>query len=318
MVGTFDKIDYRLRPAKHAERAMLLDLYRRLRFSPIQDYQYVGFGSVAFVDFRMVHRALGIRDMTSIEYTDDPVVQSRFVKNRPFGHVDLRFGMSSDVLPTLDFRRPSLVWLDYDQPARRSMANDIAIVAKEAPSGTFVAVTFTNDFPLDAAKAATQLGHLRDGFPEFVAADDKPIRFQGQKNYGEFVRSTFGALFETALANADAGKSDPLDRRSAKQVCFIKYRDGAHMATIGWVIVAERDLPLFDECGLPALTFYSPAAEAFRIDLPKITPMEAREMELSLPSPQTDPALDWLPTEQREIFARNYRYLPNFAPVEAL
>lgn len=61
MAGSFNKIDYRLRPAKHAERVMLCDLLRRMRFSSLESYQYVGFGSVAFVDFRMIHRALGIK-----------------------------------------------------------------------------------------------------------------------------------------------------------------------------------------------------------------------------------------------------------------
>ena len=67
MPGTFKKIDYRLRPAKHAERVMLVDLFRRMRFAPIETYQYIGFGSVAFVDFRMVHKELGIKGLVSIE-----------------------------------------------------------------------------------------------------------------------------------------------------------------------------------------------------------------------------------------------------------
>src|ERR1700712_3390037 len=71
LAGSFKKIDYRLRPAKHAERVMLCDLFRRMRFSPPETYQYVGFGSVAFIDFRLVHRTLGIRQMISIEETSD-------------------------------------------------------------------------------------------------------------------------------------------------------------------------------------------------------------------------------------------------------
>ena len=52
MSRSFERIDYSLRPAKHAERRMLCDVFRRLKpFGPVEDYVYVGFGSVWFSDF---------------------------------------------------------------------------------------------------------------------------------------------------------------------------------------------------------------------------------------------------------------------------
>lgn len=315
MVGSFKNIDYRLRPAKHAERAMLLDLYKNMRFAPVRDYQYVGFGSVAFVDFRMVHRALGIDSLYSIEGTNDFDEQTRFEKNKPYESIDLRFGSSSAVLPELDFSRHSIVWLDYDNAARRSMATDLGTVATNAKSGTFVAITFTNLFPAKKAASEKALQHLKDGFPEFVAHDAKAEMFQGKK-YAEFVRTTFSALLQTALSDADAGIRDPLDKRTAFQVCFFKYRDGAPMATLGWLIVSERDLPQFELCDLEALPFYRDGDRAFSIEIPKVTPFEVREMERRLPSPEDSVDLTWIPLEERQQFARLYRYLPNFAPVE--
>lgn len=317
MVGTFNSIDYRLRPAKHAERTMLIDLYKRLRFAPIEEYQYVGFGSVAFVDFRMVHRALGIQDLLSIEATEDEGEQRRFEHNKPYDSIDLRFGHSSAVLPEIDFERRSLVWLDYDQPARRSMATDLASVAGKAKSGTFVAITFTNDFPTQTKAADRALGHLKTGFPEFVPHDAKAISYQGSK-YAEFVRSTFGSLLNTALSDADAGSPNPGKKRAAIQVCYIKYKDGAQMATIGWIIVADEDQDKFDLCRLEALPFYSPGDQAFKIVMPKVTPFEIREMERRLPEPHAAADLDWIPDPERSAFAKLYRYLPNFAPVESV
>lgn len=317
MVGTFTKIDYRLRPAKHAERSMLIDLFKRLRFAPVESYQYVGFGSVAFVDFRMVHRSLGIRKLISIEAAEDPVEQERFARNKPFGSIDLHFGHSNAVLPKLDFKCRSLVWLDYDNSATRSMANDISTVARDAHSGTFIGFTFTNQFPLAVKQAEKAWGWLRDGFPEYVPAGSKPLDFQGAK-YAEFVRSTFSDLLGKTLEDADAGKADPLDHRRAVQVCFIKYKDGVEMATVGWLIVAVRDVSRLDDCALAALPFHTPGKQPFRVDMPKVTPLEIREMELRLPAPEASVELSWLPENERRIFARNYRYLPNFAPVEAV
>ncbi len=296
---------------------MLVDLYKRLRFAPIEDYQYVGFGSVAFVDFRMVHRSLGIDELVSIEGTDDDAEKIRFSQNKPYDRIDLRFGHSNTILPQVDFDRHSLVWLDYDERARRYMANDLASVANKAKSGTFIAMTFTNDFPAEKDAAAKALGFLKEGFPEFVPDDAKAISYQGPK-YAEFVRTTFGSLLDTALKDADAGNPDPLAKRVAFQVCYFKYKDNAQMATIGWVIVSERDLDTFELCRLEALPFFRPSSDAFRISIPKVTPLEIREMERCLPDPDAAPELSWIPSEERVAFARSYRYLPSFAPVEAV
>ena len=63
MVDSFRRIDYSLRPAKHAERRMLCDVFRRLtHFQPVETYCYVGFGSVWFSDFVLFHRALGVSE----------------------------------------------------------------------------------------------------------------------------------------------------------------------------------------------------------------------------------------------------------------
>jgi hypothetical protein len=296
---------------------MLIDLYKHLRFAPLEEYQYVGLGSVAFVDFRMVHRSLGIDTLLSIEGTDDPLEQARFVRNKPYDQIDLRFGHSSQVLPYIDFQRHSLVWLDYDNTARRSMVNDLATVAAKAKSGTFLALTFTNSFPTEGKAAVTALAHLKEGFPEFVPDDAQPLAYQGPR-YAEFVRSVFGALLDTALADADAGVPDPLDRRYAFQVCYFKYKDGMQMATIGWIVVSERDIPTFELCRLEALPFYRSGKRAFTINIPKVTPLEIREMERRLPSPETSDDLNWIPEDERRSFAQTYRYLPSFASVEAI
>ena len=68
MTASFRKIDYRVRPAKHAERMMMCEAFARLgAFDELPSYQYVGLGSVYFVDFLLFHRILGIRDMVNIE-----------------------------------------------------------------------------------------------------------------------------------------------------------------------------------------------------------------------------------------------------------
>lgn len=314
MAGSFNKIDYRLRPAKHAERVMLCDLLRRMRFASLESYQYVGFGSVAFVDFRMIHRALGIKEMLSIEGSDDDAEQERFRKNKPYDGLKLEFGNSSSVLPNIDFEKKSIVWLDYDDLLTRSMATDLGIVARNIVSGSFLGVTFTADFPADRATRDGALDRLKAQFPEFVPEDAKAGQFVGP-GIAEFGRATLGALLGKALEDADAGR--PSDqKRQAIQVCFFRYADGAPMATVGWIVVAAADLDAFEASNLQALPFYRSGSDSFRIRMPLVTPYEIREMERTLPDLDAAANLNWIPLKERKAFGDIYRYLPHFAVME--
>ena len=119
MSASFKRIDYSLRPAKHAERRMLCDVFRRLRpFGRVEDYVYVGFGSVWFSDFSLFHRALGIRDMISIEAAD--TAKERIEANKPF-RIPVDYRTSNDALPDLDWLRNQFLWLDYDDPMSTDM-----------------------------------------------------------------------------------------------------------------------------------------------------------------------------------------------------
>ncbi len=317
MAGSFKKIDYRLRPAKHAERIMLIDLFKRMRFAPIETYQYIGFGSVAFIDFRMVHKALGIKDLISIEDTDDRHEKDRFRHNNPYEGLLLHFGNSNEVLPKINLKKQSLVWLDYDGSLSKSMANDLAIVGRNVPSGSFVAVTFPAFIQPTGPSRETELNRLKEEFPDFLKEHDKATELDGPK-YARFGRSVLGALLEKAVSDADAGHQDPEQIRSVKQICFFKYRDGIPMATIGWLIISKSDAETFDMCNFDDLNYVRTGNEPFQIKIPLITPLEVREMERRLPNLDTANDLNWIPKEERSNFLNVYRYLPHFASVEQI
>ena len=294
---------------------MLCDLFRRLRFHPMESYQYIGFGSVAFIDFRLVHRALGISTMVSIEGTEDPDEQTRFERNKPYEAVEMKFGHSADILPTLNFATPSLVWLDYDDLLIRGMATDLGTVALDLASGSFLGVTFTADFPTGKDSREKALSRYKEQFPEFLADDAKAGMFDGL-GIARFGSRVLGALLQTALDNADAGK-DPADQRRAHQVCFFTYRDGAPMATVGWIVAQEGDRAVLGACSLEALPFYRAADDPFRIKMPLVTPLEIHAMERALPDLVESAGVQWIPLSERQAFSEIYRYLPHFAALEA-
>lgn len=151
MAGSSERINYRLRPAKHIERKMLAEAIRRLsEFGSLTSYRYIGFGSFYFADFSLFHKGLGISNMMSIE--KDAKSRERFLFNKPFGCIDVRFGESSAVLPTLAWDVRSIVWLDYDGILDKNVLTDVRFFCGNAIGGSILVVSVNcQSDPTDAA-----------------------------------------------------------------------------------------------------------------------------------------------------------------------
>ena len=141
MKPSFQQINYSLRPAKHTERRMLCDIFRKAsHFHRLSDYTYVGFGGIEFSDFILFHRSLGIREMVSIERAHQTI--SRIEGNKPFNTIKIVGTSSSIALPKLSWEQPHILWLDNDDPLAPNMLLDVATVANHAASGSMLAVSF--------------------------------------------------------------------------------------------------------------------------------------------------------------------------------
>src|SRR4051812_32120603 len=114
MSRSYERINYALRPAKSVERKMMVEAFRRLsEFRLVDTYRYIGFGSTYFADFQLIHKSLNIQAMKSIER--DVENRARFEFNKPFRCIEMEFGESNLVLPTLPWADiPTIAWLDYD------------------------------------------------------------------------------------------------------------------------------------------------------------------------------------------------------------
>src|ERR1041385_6932589 len=111
---SFRQVFYDLRPAKQVERRMILETLQYLAEAgfALREYQYLGMGSIYFVDYLLLHRLLGMRHLCSVEVVARAERRVRF--NKPFADVEIQMGSIGDVLPTIDRDRPHFVWLDYD------------------------------------------------------------------------------------------------------------------------------------------------------------------------------------------------------------
>lgn len=170
-------------------------------------------------------------------------------------------------------------------------------------------------------RASTKLGaiqeaelvRLQNHFPEYITDETKPSELENA-GLASRARMAFSELFNRALSDADVLK-EPADKRTAEQVIYFRYRDGAPMCTIGWVIVSDNTRASFDASAFEGLQFHRSGEDAFVIRIPKVTPFEIREMERLLPNLE-DAEIEWIPPSDRRDFASLYRYLPTFGSVE--
>lgn len=322
MSASFKRIDYSLRPAKHAERRMLCDMFRRLKpFGPVENYVYVGFGSVWFSDFTLFHRALGIKDMVSIERAEN--ARDRIEDNKPFRiHVDYR--ASNNALPDLDWSRNLFLWLDYDDPLATEMLHDMRAVARRACSGTVLAVSVQ-------CQQAPQVAEARqDQSPGAPTALERFITAYGRERVPQAVAEDellgwqFGTLSrvmllqeiqaELAARNSGNQKADMLFH----PICEIEYEDGAKMTTIVGIFYAPDDESQLKDCHFETLDFLSEESSLIRISVPKLTLREFKKLESQLPLAQgASLNLGSIPIAEANKFAAFYRYLPNFAVLES-
>jgi hypothetical protein len=138
-------LDYRARPSKAIVRQMIVECCRRLRgMADLNQYQYIGFGGLEFLDFKLFHRTLGITRMISIENSGRT---DRFDFNRPFGSIEMRYGQASTELPLVDWDGLRIVWLDYEKTLIREVKRDCENVARWLKQGSVLIVTMNASAP---------------------------------------------------------------------------------------------------------------------------------------------------------------------------
>lgn len=323
MSHSFDKIDYSVRPAKYAERRMLRDVFRKLSpFQSLEEYHYVGLGSVWFSDYTLFHRSLGVRTMTSIEKALS--AKDRVNANRPF-RIEVKFGHTSGQLPKIDWTKRAFVWLDYDEAIRPEMLRDIQTVSKKLRSGSILAVTVKGG-------AAREIDQVRSEIDNGETADIKSAADRFANNFSDwsvgevtnldlegqiFARFSRRLIYSVIQQSVATRKATELGTLEDIRICDFEYADGAPMTTTVSLIVGEKEKDVVSLCQFDDLDFLMNSDDGVvEIEIPKITPLEYRILESQLPLQDKELDLQFIPKMQAKRFVEFYRYLPNFAALE--
>lgn len=308
---SFEKIDYRLRPAKVVERKLLTEALRHLSaFAPLKDYTYVGFGSVYFADFILFHRALGLVDLHSIERGVRH--KDRFLYNKPYGYVEMHWGTASKRLPEIDWSKRAIVWLDYDKPLSTEYLSDIAKVVTNAQSGSVVLTTVDVD-----PKRLTDLwlDGLRDdlsegSIPSTLTAD----ALKGPKGPRLVWDVVDHEIREATRVRAKTTGPPDLEYR---QVFNFVYNDGSKMTTIGGILLDGTDVPRYLSSGIAELPFARAGSSPLLLQVPKLTYKEMRALDRTVPrTAGSEPPPPGLPADTPDQYLSIYRYFPHFVEAD--
>jgi len=308
---TMAQIDYNLRPAKHIERVMLTQALRRLSpFGAVESYRYIGFGAAYYRDFRLFHRDLGITNMLSIE--QDTANKFRYEFNIPYSCVTIRFGYSTEVLPTLEWDVRTILWLDYTEKLDRDVLADVSFFCANCVPGSVIIVTVN-----------VQADHLKDGpveqLTERVGGENMPPEVMDHDLVGWGLSVISRRILKNKMEETLAARNGPRTAGSKfkfRQLFYFEYADDAKMLTFGGIVMEEGQAAIAAGCCFEGLPFIRFAADPCRIKVPKLTYKEIHHLQTQLPGDGGPIDNVGIPSAEVDKFRSVYRYFPVFAPTD--
>jgi len=304
--SSYEKINYLLRPAKQVERKLIIETLQCLRREySIEDYQYVGMGSLFYVDYYMFHKYLGIKDMISIEKDEDKI--DRFKFNKPYSFIQLIAGTSTDLLPNLNWQKDMFIWLDYDYKMSKSIVDDIQIVCNYVQPGNIFIMTVDAEPERFATPEVAfregprqRLQNFKKELSPYFPPDITP-RDLSDKNFPHLLRRTIVNIIEEKLRRTKLGYF---------QIFNLKYRDTSQMYTFGCIF--ENAPTRIEDTGVFNLDFISRDSTLVEINLPIITPLEKIHFDKLIPGIAKKLKEFDISEDKANDYEKYYKYYPQY------
>lgn len=311
---SFEAINYMLRPNKNVERKLILSTLQRIgQKFPISDYRYVGFGSMWFSDFVLMHKVFKISDMVTIEKERSRAKRVEF--NKPFACIKVRMEEAATALGDVLDEKPSIVWLDYDGPLKRALTGDLETAIGSLASGSMVLVTVNAMVEQLRGNVVEDrvLGELE--FLSYICETNHP-----PSTSELLTRNDFPSL--AARIIHDRLRSAVLEKKPGcryRPIWCYQYSDDAEMITVGGMITDDEDSTKLDLCALDAIPYIT-QDRLYGIDLPVLTEKEKRALDKRLPCdlPLDPNNLEFeLRPSEVEAYQRFYLEYPVFSEMAA-
>lgn len=299
---------------------MITEALSRLKhFAPLEEYRYFGMGSLYFRDHIVLHKRLGISDLTSIEHGHRIDSQRRrYEFNRPYDAVKLLFGTPSDVAGHLD-KRPVVAWFDYEDHLCERFLDDIAMFCQNVSEYSVLIVTVNAEPP--GGTEQERVNEIRKELGARVPSDLSSKYFRKER-LADLYRAKFEDEVQRALASR-APNANPQEQLRYHPLFHFRYQDGQPlMLTIGGIFARGEHVANLERADFASLLYVTQNDKPFRIDVPKLTLRETQYLDRLLPTGNAEEMAQHaeseagIPKHAAKLYARLYRYLPSFADVD--
>ena len=302
-------VSYDLRPAKQCERRLMMESFYTAIESgfPVSAYRYIGMGGISFYDFRLIHKYLGIKNMTSLEHDERIFPRAEF--NCPFDFINVRCSTVQDFVLSDQFDGNSIFWLDYDDAVITDVISDIISISDRAQLRDFVFVTVPGNTPkfLMKLNAKDRIVELQDRLQEMAPAlSDRDVE---DVVFPRTIRKILRSAFDHAFAQRHEGEFNPFFQ--------VQYADGQEMVTYGGNFATHQDCNYFNDLLRGKIPFIGSMSEqSYRIKRFNLTEKERLLFDRAATSTRED-------TEEIEHLIRlgfvdedlhRYRELLRFSP----
>jgi hypothetical protein len=323
-----ERINYTLRPAKHAERKMFCETFGRLSaLDNLKNYRYIGMGSAYFSDFSLFHKTLGISKLVSIEGEDEGYQKERINFNKPYSCIDVKFGYTHEVLPALpwdQWKNKSIVWLDYVDSLMSYMLGDLDTVIFNIQPGSviLISVNIEKEVNNNPNLKISDKDYRIKKLIENVGRENIPTRAYDMNLSVEknkiIIREIINNSILTALKNKNCGL-EAENQILYQQLFNIYYKDSADMLTVGGIIYNKEQAVILNKM-FSNLDFVRSDEKCFDLVVPKLTYREIHALDKLLPNKKTNKTgiaktgRKKIPLSEEDIknYAKIYRYFPTF------
>jgi len=303
---------------------MLLGLHK---FKSMEKYQYVGFGSYMFDDFKILHNNLGMADMISLESDADVCKRAEF--NKPYQCITVLHTKSSDYIAQVFLEQPCIFWLDYTAPRDfGEQFSDFCTIISKMNSGDIIRITLNaepssllgrqieRETPLeDLYKKRYKV--LRDRIEPYIPSDVNENCMTSKKYPLALLRCLMTAAMQTLPPY-------PLQTKELFPLFSSVYADGQQMVTLTAIVVNGNDIRQnIQECLLQHENYINfKWDEPCPINVPSLTPKEIIYINNFLPIKNSTDEIkrnfDFIFQGEAEAgdplssYVNYYKYYPNF------
>lgn len=317
-------IPYHLRQNKTIERSLFIDLLSRVaRYRNISDYTYIGFGGPFLEDFKLLHSALRIEKMVSIEGNKNVASRQNF--NLPLSCIEIRNQLSGEFLTNYEFHGPCITWFDYAIPNQlaEQLAETQSLISKLTAGDIFKITLNASPEPLGRPTDETDLKVFRAEVAARRLADYGPAVIDPDS----MTAAKFPTLLLHALHSACKRGVEGDGRLYIQPLSAFAYKDGQQMLTATGIVLNHADKDAFFSHTRLNFWVYKNLdwLKPLLISIPDLSPKERLHIESLLPGKEAKEIHDSLgyfvgqtereANELLENFINYYRLSPSYSRI---